>query len=100
MNIDIKSIPKLFNKLARAIKPHIIFIFLISAISIYGILVFQINRLSSVEPSEEKISEELNTIKRPKIDQETIDKIEQLEDQNVAVQSLFQAARDNPFQDN
>lgn len=100
MNIDIKAIPKYFNKIIRFLKPHIVFIFLISIVGIYGLLIFQINRLSSIEPSDEKINEELNSIKRPRIDQETISKIEQLEDQNVGVQSLFQTARDNPFQDN
>lgn len=100
MNIEIKAIPAYLNKLVNSIKPHMIFIFIISVISIYGLLIFQINRLSSAEPSDEKINEELNTIKRPKIDQETITKIEQLEDQNVGVKSLFKDARDNPFQDN
>lgn len=100
MNINLKSIPIYLKKLTKALKPHMIFVFIISVISIYGLLVFQINRLSSMEPSDEKINEELNTIKRPKIDQETISKIEQLEDQSVGVQSLFKEARDNPFQDN
>lgn len=78
---------------------HAKVIFILTIISLSGFLIFEINRLTAKEPTSEQISEQLETIKRLKIDQDTIDKIEQLEDQNIAVQSLFQAARDNPFQD-
>jgi hypothetical protein len=67
---------------------------------LYGFLVFQIGTLASKEPDESSVTEQLNAVKRLKIDQATIDKINQLQDQNVTVQSIFKDARDNPFQDN
>ena len=60
-------------------------------------LIWQIGTLSRTEPSETEVSEQLKTVTQ--INQESIDKIQQLRDQNVRVQSLFKEARDNPFQE-
>ena len=99
MKIDLKTLPSIVLAKLKSIFRHAKFIFIISIILISSFLIFEINRLTSKEPSPEEITAQQEIIKRPKIDQGTIDKIEQLEDQNVAVQSLFKNARDNPFQE-
>ena len=99
MNIDLKTIPGALKTKAKSLFKHAKFIFIITIILISGFLIFQINRLTSQEPTAEQLTAQQEIIKRPKIDQATIDKIEQLEDQNIAVQSLFDSARNNPFQD-
>ncbi len=99
MNIEVKNILPILKSKSQGLIRHGKFIFILVALSMSGFLVFQINRLTSMEPTPEQLTAQQELIKRPKIDQETINKIEQLEDQNIAVQSLFQAARDNPFQD-
>ncbi len=98
-NIDLKKIPKMLKSALLNLLKHAKFIFIIIIMVLIGFLVFEINQLINKEPTEEQISAQLEIIKRPKIDQETIYKIEKLEDQNVAVQALFQKARDNPFKD-
>lgn len=98
-NIDIKQLPELLRSTFGKFLKHAKFIFIIMVILLNGFLVFEINRLINKEPTEEQVTAQLETIKRPKIDQDTINKIEQLEDQNVGVRSLFKQARDNPFQD-
>lgn len=98
-NIDIQKIPQLVKMFLKNTLRHAKFIFAVIIILLAGFLIFEINVLINKEPTDEQISAQLETIKRPKIDQETINKIEQLEDHNVAVQSLFKNARDNPFQD-
>lgn len=99
MNIDLKTLPDQFKVYAKKLMRHMKFIFIIAILAVSSFLVFEINNLTNQEPSQEQITEQQEIIKRPRIDQETIDKIEQLEDQNIAVQSLFKTARDNPFQD-
>lgn len=99
MNIDINKIPVSFKSSLKNFLKHAKFVFIIVIIGLSGFLIFEINGLISKEPSDEQISQQLDIIKRPKIDQATIDKIEQLEDHNVAVQTLFKSARDNPFKD-
>lgn len=96
LNLDqIKTTARsILQKLRRSAS----FIFILTILFIYGFLIFRISTLMQAEPSEEAISEQ-STVKRLKIDQNSLEKIKQLEDQNVGVQSLFESARDNPFQD-
>lgn len=99
MNIDLKTLPATVQQQFKRLLVHAKLIFGMAVIILGGFLIFEINVSMNKEPTDEQISAQLETIKRPKIDQETINKIEQLEDHNVAVQALFKRARDNPFQD-
>lgn len=74
-------------------------IFLIILLFIYAFLIFQVNILSNQNPDDTKVSEKLQTVTRPHLDQSTIDKINDLQDNSVQVKSLFNSARKNPFQE-
>jgi hypothetical protein len=100
MSLNIKSLKPLTKKLLAKAQAYVGFVFIISILLVYGFLVFQIGAMAGKEPEEASVSEQLSAIKRLQIDQATINKIEQLQDQNVSVQALFKEARDNPFQDN
>lgn len=84
----------------RKLHRYSVVLFIVLVFGLYGLLVFRIGSLSQVEPEETAVTEQLGRVKRLKIDQDSVDKIQQLEDQNIGVQSLFKTARDNPFQDN
>lgn len=99
-NLDVKQLGTVAKNIITKLQRYATFIFIISILLIYAFLVFRISMLSQAEPSEDAIAEQSKTIKRLKLDQTSIDKIQQLEDQNIGVQSLFKSARDNPFQDN
>lgn len=96
-NLNLKANLKKLINFFRGLKRYEVFLFIIFFALLYGFLIFRINRLSSMEPSDDAVSEKLQTVKRPKIDQASIDKIQQLQDQNVEVKSLFDQARSNPF---
>lgn len=98
-SLNIKQAIDLAKTLFDRIQSYATFISLIGILLVYSFLVLRISTLSQAEPSEDQITEQTNTVKRLRIDQNAINKIEQLEDQNVAVQALFETARDNPFQD-
>lgn len=98
-DLDLKQIGPAAKAFFGKVRRYSTFIFIISILLIYSFLVVRISVLSQAEPSESAIEEQTNTLKRLKIDQSSIEKIEQLEDQNVGVQSLFETARDNPFSD-
>lgn len=98
-NLDLNSITANLRQLPRKLQKYVIEIFAIFVLCIYGFLVYQINSLSNIEPNEDKILEEQQIIKRPQIDESAVTKIQQLEAENIAVQSLFKEARDNPFKD-
>ncbi len=97
MKLEVKDIPAKLRPLLQFLKKYFSFIVAIFALAVIGLLVFRINQLSRIEPDETAITEKLETVRRPKIDEAVVDKIEKLQDQNVQVQSLFDQARNNPF---
>jgi uncharacterized protein involved in cysteine biosynthesis len=97
MNLEVKDITSKIAPALLWLKKYAAFIFAMVVLLVYGYLVFHINTLASQEPADDAVAERLKTVQRPKIDEDAVDKIEQLQDQNVQVQTLFQQARDNPF---
>lgn len=79
------------------VKKYITFMFGIVMLLILCFFVFRINQFSRTEPSNDAIDEKLQSVKRLKLDKNVVEKIQQLQDQNVQVQSLFDQARNNPF---
>ncbi|CAN5710630.1 hypothetical protein BH23PAT2_BH23PAT2_02990 [soil metagenome] len=97
MNINFKDLPEKLALLGAKFRRFSVFIFIITVLSLYSFLVLHISSLTQIETNEQAVTEQLKTTKRPRIDQSAIEKIEDLQDQNVQVDSLFQEARDNPF---
>lgn len=98
-NIDIKQFTKVLRSTLEKILHYAGFLFVITILLIYAFLILRISVLSDPNTAGVGAAEQMNTVKRLKVDQSSIDSIEQLEDQNIGVQSLFEEARDNPFQD-
>lgn len=96
------SIKKTVSKLSpyfRKLERYKLFIFAMLLLVLYGFLVFRINTLNSQTPSDEEVQAKLERVTSPHLDQSIIDKIEQLQDNSVEVQTLFNEARNNPFQE-
>lgn len=98
-NFDFKSLPAKILPVLQSLRKYSPLMFIVALVSIYGFLVFRVNSLTSSELNEDAITEKLQTVKRPKIDQSAVEKLEQLEDSNIEVKTLFQHARENPFQE-
>ena len=86
-----------FGPALAVIKRYLTFSVVIIFLLVYSYLTFRINVLSRREPSDGDVTTALKTSPRPKVDQATLDKIQQLQDQHVEVKSLFDNARSNPF---
>lgn len=95
--LDVKDLPAKFAPVLGMIKKYLVFIFIVAFLGIYSFLVFRINTLASTEPSDDAVAEKLKTVQRPRLDQAAVDKIEDLQAQNIQVQTLFEQARQNPF---
>lgn len=63
----------------------------------YGYLILLSGSLAQSEPSDQQVAENYKAAERPKIDQVIVDKLNELEDQNVKFQALIDEARRNPF---
>jgi hypothetical protein len=96
-NIDLKGLPDLGRKALAALNAYRVLIFFLAVATLYGYIVWRINTFSNAPASTSE--ETAQTSAQPHIDPVTVQKIESLKDNSVNVQSLFDSARDNPFQE-
>lgn len=98
MSMEVKDIPsKVLLPYANKLKRYLPFLFILILLGLYAYLILQVNELTQAEADETEVLEQLHSTSRPQIDQQAIDRILELQDQNVQVEALFQEARDNPF---
>lgn len=97
MTINKSVIISQLTPIAGIIKRYRVTLFLVSFLAIYGFLVIRINHLVQNEPTMTQLDQEKDSVKRLQLDQDTIDKLLELEAQNIEVQALFKDARENPF---
>lgn len=97
MNIGLKDLVNKLQPLLQVTKRYVTLVFILAMLGIFSFMVFRINQFSSQDPSDDAIAEKLQTVQRPRLDQAVIDRIQQLQDQNIEVQTLFNEARNNPF---
>ena len=82
---------------AHAASAYKAFIFFLVVAAFYGFIVWRINVFSNTPASTSE--ENAQSAAQPHIDPATVAKIQSLQDNSVNVQSLFDAARQNPFQE-
>lgn len=97
MKFELKDIPVKIAPLIEKAKNYMVFSFIIFVLILIGFLVFQVNQYSRREPTALEVTEKLQTIPRPRVDEAVVKRIQQLRDQNVQVKTLFKEARNNPF---
>lgn len=83
--------------LAAKFKRYRVFLFIVTFLGIYAFLIVRINSLTQGEPSVSELNQGPGTIKRLQLDQDSVNKLKELEEQNIEVRALFKQARDNPF---
>lgn len=76
-----------------------IVLFLLLLVGLYSFIGWRIATLANAEPDSAAIGLKTEKTSTPHIDQKVVDKVRQLEDNNVNVQTLFDQARQNPFRE-
>jgi len=74
-------------------------VFFVFLMAIYGFLAWRISQLLQADPNPADVTAQLKTVGIPKVDPEVVKKVQDLKDNNVSVQTLFDDARSNPFQE-
>ena len=97
IKINLNDLPAQFAKLFGKLSAYKVLLFFVLVMALYGFIVFRINTYSNAPPASS--SSAAKTTAQPHIDPDTIAKIQSLQDNSVSVQSLFDAARQNPFQE-
>lgn len=98
-NIDIHTLTKAFGRFFKTLRSYRNFLFFLVLTSIYGYIVWRINVLSSAPPSTTDVTNAQQNVSLPKIPEATVQKLQGLQDNSVRVQTLFNEARQNPFQE-
>jgi len=96
MNTD--SLQKLQPIFKQVLRLRVV-LFLVLVALVYGFVVWRAHVLTNAQPDQSAINSQTSAAKHPQIDQATIEKINQLKDSSVNVQTLFDQARQNPFQE-
>ena len=66
---------------------------------IYIFIVYRVQVLNSAEPDSTAVATQSRTAQVPHIDPKVLDQLQNLQDNSVSVQALFNEARANPFQE-
>jgi hypothetical protein len=98
-DINLKFNPEKIKKLLKRTTKHATFAVTITVLLVGVFVVWQINKLASAEPTPEEQAAATSPTNLPKVDPKAISQIEKLEQSNVKVRSLFNKARNNPFQE-
>src|SRR5271154_174170 len=98
-DINLKSLIPQLKKAGQLVLKHAIFIAIVVVVLAYSFVVWQINKLSNAEPGTDSETTALAKTIVPRIDKSDIDQIQNLENTNIQVKSLFDQARNNPFQE-
>lgn len=98
-DLDLKSInlrPAL-KKFSKRFGRHAAFGVVLLVLLVYLLIIFKISGLAKAEPDPSQEVDVATSI--PKIDKNAVNQIQSLEQNNTDIHSLFESARNNPFQE-
>lgn len=95
--IDLGSISKSFKATGKKVLRFRVPLFLVVVLGLYGFLVFRTYSLMDIAP--DSTVESTAKTSRAHIDEDVAKKIQELQDNSVNVQKVFNDARNNPFQE-
>ncbi len=98
-NLDLAFAKTFSEKLLKIFIKHAAFIAILTVLVAYLFVVWRISKLASAEPTPEQQSAALAASNIPKVSGKDIEAIQSLEQNNTQIHSLFDAARNNPFQE-
>lgn len=94
---DLSGLTEKFSDVLSRFKRYLPLLFGLLLLVLYGYLVYRVNVLNAAEPSATDVAAQSQTAKVPHVDPALIDQLQSLQDNSSSVQSLFDSARDNPF---
>lgn len=97
IKLDFGAIGASLGGLLKRLRGYRALIFFLLVASLYGYIVWRINTYSNAPANQTEENSQLAA--QPHIDQSTVQKMQDLQNNSVSVQSLFNQARENPFQE-
>lgn len=88
-----------YGKIAQKLSGRMLFIAIMAVLLVYVFAVWKISQLVAAEPTPEALDAALSETSIPKVNSQAIKQIQSLEESSKEVKSLFDKARNNPFQE-
>lgn len=98
MNIELSAITSKFSVTKDFVVRYALIIFIVGVVGILGFMTLTIAHFSNLEPTDDQIDEKKSSLKAVRLDEKSIAKLVQLEDQGISIESLFNNGRTNPFE--
>jgi hypothetical protein len=98
-DLNLKALGPLARKAGQGALRYAAIMFFVLVAAVYGFVLLQINTLGNAQPSDSDISAQSKSTAIPNIDPKVIQQIQALQDNSTNVQTLFEQARDSPFQE-
>ena len=99
-DINLKSLAQVAKKSFRVVLGYAGILFFVLLAGVYGFVILRINTLSNAQPTDSDVSaQSAKATAIPHIDPAVVEQLESLRDNSTNVQTLFEQARDNPFQE-
>lgn len=95
--LNFKTFVPQLRKYLRIFSTHSVFAAVLVVLLAYVFVVWRIGQLAGAEPTPDQLTSNISKI--PVVDKTAINQIQSLEQNNTNVHSLFESARNNPFQE-
>jgi len=96
--LSLKQLKHQASKALVVLSRYSAILFFLLITSVYGFVVLRINTLVNAQPSQSDIDAQSKTSSVPRVDPSVAEQLQKLQDNSVNVQTLFNQARNNPFQ--
>lgn len=96
--LSIKSLPSP-SAILRRLSRFSIWFFVLLLSAVYGLVMFKIITLSTAQPDDSEVASQVKAAAVPHVDPTALKQIQDLQDNSVSVQTLFNQTRSNPFQE-
>lgn len=96
--LSLKELRPLLYKALRLAGRYSAILFFLLITTVYGFVIMRINTLVNAQPSQSDIDAQTKSTAVPRVDPKVAEQLESLQDNSVNVQTLFNQARNNPFQ--
>ena len=78
---------------------YLVLWFVLLLAAVYGFVLYNIQASVTAEPSQDSIDAKVQSTSTPHVDSKVVQQMQSLQDHSVNVQTLFDQARSNPFQE-
>ncbi len=96
-NLNLQTVLDKLSDLLEKAKRYSPVLFCVFVALAYIFIVYRVQVLNNVEPDAATVANQSKTARVPHIDPAVLNQLQQLQDNSVSVQTLFNQARNNPF---